>query len=174
MTKKRSLEARQFDTLIKENKVQDVVNSIADNRKALNDLIAYSQSLNDAAKEKLADYKSSSKQCFVCNGKAVTGNCSTCKEALCSKCSIQCEDCDDTTCKKCCGICCGDNPSAYDKNFNKIPGHKSRYSYESDGCGKKLCSACVVSTECEREVDFCEDCLNEYDCADCDVCQGYC
>ena len=174
MTKKRSSEAleRTFDTLVNECKISDVVASIADDRQALNDLIAYSQSLNDAAKEQLNKFKLDSAHCFVCDGSDIKGNCVACKEALCSKCTMKCGNCDDMLCKKCCRICYGDTPSAYDENFIKTEGRKRNY-WESDGCGKKLCSTCVVTTECEREAQFCEDCLNDYDCADCDMCHGY-
>jgi len=40
-----------------------------------------------------------------------------------------------------------------------------------DTCYYKLCKACVTKRPCGRVA--CEDCLREFDCADCDYCMGY-
>ena len=38
------------------------------------------------------------------------------------------------------------------------------------GCGRSVCSDCVVSTECGNDVAGCQACLDDYDCPDCDQC----
>ena len=42
-----------------------------------------------------------------------------------------------------------------------------------EGCGRSICSECLVTTECCRDVGGCQACLDEYDCPDCDECAGY-
>ena len=42
-----------------------------------------------------------------------------------------------------------------------------------EGCGRSICSECLVTTVCCRDVGGCLDCLDVYDCPDCDECAGY-
>ena len=132
--------------------VESIVSS-AETESELEALLSFCAKLQTAADANLKVLKRSSRVCVYCDEEA-DGHCESCDSALCPDCLFECVECHQGVCANCAITC----------DFDDKLGGK--------GCGEHLCDGCVVSTECEREVQGCQECLDEYDCPDCDQCAG--
>lgn len=77
----------------------------------------------------------------------------------------ECVECEDTMCEECettCDFGCTD--------ARCLHGDDGCWCGNRKGCGRSVCSICVVSTECGNDVAGCQACLDDYDCPDCDQC----
>ena len=77
----------------------------------------------------------------------------------------ECVECEDTMCEECettCDFGCTD--------VRCLHGDDGCWCGNRKGCGRSVCSNCVVSTECGNDVAGCQACLDDYDCPDCDQC----
>ena len=150
-----------MNTLVNECKIQDVVNSTADDRQALNDLIAYSKELLKAAEEGLKKQKLAAAKCEECDA-TVVKHCRTCNEPLCLDCLVECssDDCKNVTCEKCEKLCIGDTSDSF--------------GGDTDCCDQPFCEDCMVyaASACDRKLQCCQGCMDKYVCDDCDECGG--
>ena len=77
----------------------------------------------------------------------------------------ECVECEDTMCEECettCDFGCTD--------VRCLHGDDGCWCGNRKGCGRSVCSNCVVSTQCRNDVAGCQACLDDYDCLDCDQC----
>ena len=141
-------------TVPKTTMAKSIVASAAGDQPTLEALILFSAALQDAASGALKKAKRAVRTCRRCDG-AVTGHCVECDVGLCDACWDPCASCGETVGAVCCRRDC---------DFSDGLGGR--------GCGEPVCEGCYVTTECERDVGGCQDCLDDYDCPDCDQCAG--
>ena len=87
--------------------------------------------------------------------------CSICDKAVCDhedddssdeeRCSRLCSNCKAVLCVGCVTFC--EDPE-----------------YGIGGCGEPICQKHLVKTPCE--IQMCGDCMDEYECPDCDTCHS--
>ena len=138
---------------------QAIVVSAGTDETILTNLIRLCKKMKSAASKQLKVVKLSAAKCGQ-NG------CKNKSDKHCGICSVAiCDECLEDPCGVCCECekpCCEDCGQTCD--FNDGGGN---------GCGDTVCVNCVVTTKCEREVGGCQQCLDDYDCPDCDQCDGY-
>ena len=134
----------------------------------LEGLVKFSADLKTLAEKKINETKLQMNVCEKCEEKkegppssssrSVVGLCADCQVAICKECQFTCA-CDDATlmCEDCISTCHFDNGLDGDV-----------------GCGQYVCKTCWTTTPCDRsDVGGCEECCEEFDCLDCDQCNGY-
>ena len=134
--------------------VNNAVAAAAGSMPTLERLLEYAAKLSAAATKEKKNLKRKASVCWDCKGPAVD-NCDTCDNAVCDECTRSCKECERTLCGDCEKTC----------DFDDMLG--------GEGCGEPVCDKCWVTTECERDVGGCSDCLADYSCPDCDQCAGY-
>mmetsp|Transcript_16395 Transcript_16395/g.47127 ORF Transcript_16395/g.47127 Transcript_16395/m.47127 type:complete len:192 (-) Transcript_16395:291-866(-) len=127
-----------------------IVASAGNDKSQLSDLISLADELRTAATARLKEVKRSSNVCEC--GEKAKEHCSGCDDAVCLECKLECV-CGTALCDDCHRTC----------DFDDGVG--------GQGCGEPVCNECYVTTKCGKEVGGCEDCMIEYDCPDCDICQ---
>ena len=120
----------------------------------LKKLIVCAERLASEARASYISIKEAQNECHYCDNKR-TRNCSECANALCAVDDVCCESCTD--CK---------NPLCLDN-----PNHECGSRCEA-GCGRKVCNHCWYSTMCEQ-TGGCKACLDDYECIDCEICDGH-
>ena len=130
------------------------MSACGDDKKKLEALIEFSRKVERAADERLVEVRLAVKTCSSCDAEeGEAGDTKHCSEKNCL--AALCEDC-RTECG-CGSVLCGDHERGVCEGL----------------CRETLCEECVFKPRCGREVFICENCWEDYDCEDCDMCMGY-
>lgn len=142
--------------------ISDIIQQNITDPEGLQRLLDYSTSLAEAAKKAM----SSSTVCTVCKkggggSKKPLRKCICRNFTVCWDCEVddKLEDTDVIECPICDDLVC-------EANKGKCRRQKCEV------CNKECCNGCMTKTECEVTT-LCDNCKEDYECPDCDFCEGY-
>jgi hypothetical protein len=116
---------------------------------------------------------------FFCQECDRSYTCTGCSESFCTGCAEDKHMCEDM-CEGCCDIYCLSCADESLKQETCCGCYKSNRFCEPCGeqfplcegeCGQPVCDRCLYKFRCGNDSRYCGSC--EFDCTDCDICEGY-